>query len=83
MSSPAEKINQVAASIPAMLEGMDARTRLDVLLQATEAVQSLRSDIGVLRATAMRAYVDEIGATKAARELGISRGRVYQLLERE
>jgi hypothetical protein len=80
MSTPAEKIADAAASIPATLEGMDPLTRVRALTDATEAVADLRADVALLRATAMRAYVDQVGASRAGRELGLSRGRVYQLL---
>lgn len=83
MSTPAEKITDAAAAIPATLEGMDPLARIKVLDDATTAAAELRADVAALRAAAVRAYVDKVGATTAARELGISRGRVYQLLNDE
>ena len=82
MDTPALAITRLAGELPSLLEGHDALTRLKLLDAATESVSVLRVDIGTLRAQAMADYVSEVGATAAAREFGISRGRVYQMLER-
>jgi DNA-binding phage protein len=80
MGTPAERIADIAASLAAVAEEGDTRQRVKTLKDANDALRSLTADMSVLYQRAMRDFVDEVGgATAAARELNLSRNRIYQI----
>jgi hypothetical protein len=80
MSTPAEQIADVAASLATVAEEGDTRQRVKTLKDANDALRSLTADMSVLYQRAMRDFVEEVGgATAAAGELDLSRNRIYQI----
>jgi len=81
VGSPAERIRATACAIDVWSAGRaeDARARVEAFRDASVAAQELAKSTAVAYASAMRELVEEMGATAAARELGISRNRVYQI----
>lgn len=81
IGAAATRIEAIAVEIPALVRGIGEHTlRAGALRQAMTAELALRSKLAVLHTELVREMVDQIGATATARELGISRNRVYMLL---
>lgn len=81
MSTPEQQIIAATESLAAWVEGVSPRERLDMLNEVMDSAREFNHQAGALRAEAMRAFVDEVGGgTKAARELAMSRNRIYQIM---
>ncbi|MFI5430000.1 helix-turn-helix domain-containing protein [Aeromicrobium sp. UC242_57] len=76
-----EEIAVAAGLLEARTKRLDPLERIRALDEAIEQVGILRVQVGDLRAQAVRDYASEVGPTAAARELGISRNRIYQLIK--
>lgn len=64
--------------------GTDPRDRLQALEDAARQSAELASDIAFARASTMREYVKTVGgAAQAAKNLGLTRGRIYQILSHD
>lgn len=81
MSTPEEHLADAADALAGWVENATPRERLDMLNEVMDSGREFNHRAGVLRAEAMREFVDEVGGgTKAARELEMSRNRVYQIM---
>lgn len=76
-----QQIIDLAADVDANVARLDPKTRCHELAAASLAAASLEHAVAAARGRAVRALVDEVGATVAARELGVSRNRVYVLMK--
>ncbi|MFI5426034.1 hypothetical protein [Aeromicrobium sp. UC242_57] len=61
----------------------DPRSRLADIQRISAETLELQQMTAAVYSSVMREYVAEVGATAAARELGISRNRVYEVMKHE
>lgn len=80
MRTFADQIESIIEELPRLNE-FDVAERAQQLHAANEASTRLRQAMNKPYSEAVSVLANEVGATKAARILGISRGRVYQLIE--
>ncbi len=73
-------IAALASDIDTATAGLDSRARYDELTAASVAVVDLGHAVAAARGRAVRALVEQHGATTVARDLGVSRNRVYTLM---
>lgn len=73
-------ITNLASDVDTTVARLAARERYDELTAASQAVVDLGHAVAAARGRAVRALVEEVGATAAARDLGVSRNRVYTLM---
>lgn len=82
--TPSEAITALANELDTIAAQIsDPRERLDALRAAADPAAQLAHTLATITGRAMKDYVDEIGgATTAARELGLSRNRIYMMMEK-
>lgn len=85
MSTPAESIAALSTTLQAWAEDRvsDSKARVEAFRAAGIAARDLGKIAGALHAEAMRDMVAELGPTATAKELGISRNRVYEVMKHE
>jgi hypothetical protein len=80
MATLTERLRSIAQVLDPESE-TDPKGRLAAIEDAHRAMVDLEADLARSRAVTMREYVKTVGsAGKAARELGLSRARIYQIM---
>jgi hypothetical protein len=79
-TTPTQAISDLASGLEESVASMTPLLRCHELASASQAASALEHAVAVSRGRAVRALVDEIGATAAAKELGVSRNRVYVMM---
>lgn len=80
MEKTAEMIAALAEDLREPLARLAPLERCRALAAALEAVDDLKHEVAVARGSAVKELVARDGATSAARQLGVSRNRVYMLM---
>lgn len=81
MSTPAEQIKVIEAGLPDALADLDLLQRLHVLRDAAEAIEALKVAVSGPYREAIREHAADVGPTAVAREIGVSRGRINQIIK--
>lgn len=81
MSTPAEQIKAVETDLPDAIAGADLLQRLHMLRDAAEAIESLKVAVSGPYREAIREHAAAVGPTAVAREIGVSRGRINQIVK--
>lgn len=81
MSTPAEQIRAIEAGLSAALADADLLQRLHLLRDAAEAIESLKVAVSGPYREAVREHAADVGPTAVAREIGVTRGRINQIIK--